>query len=143
MGGCFGGGSQYTDTAVAAGLMSQAMGAPVRVQLMRWDEIGWTRNGPASLMDVRAGIDSQGNLVAMDLTAIYPQYVSTLWPSSVLAGAPLPTPTYLVPNGSEPMYSLPNHRYTVKLIQITGNWVTGSALRSVGAHASTSATVAL
>jgi nicotinate dehydrogenase subunit B len=140
MGGCFGGGSQYTDTAVAAGLMSQAVGAPVRVQLMRWDEIGWTRNGPAALMDVRGGIDSRGNLVGMDLTAIYPQYVSTLWPSSVLAGAALPTPTFLVPNGSEPMYTLPNHRFTVKLMQITGNWVTGSALRSVGAHASAFAT---
>jgi nicotinate dehydrogenase subunit B len=140
MGGCFGGGSQYTDTAVAAGLMSQAVGAPVRVQLMRWDEIGWTRNGPAALMDVRGGIDSKGNLVAIDMTAIYPQYVSTSWPSSVLAGASLPAPTFLVPNGSEPMYTLPNHRFTVKLIQITGNWVTGSALRSVGAHASTFAT---
>ena len=41
MGGCFGGGAQYFDTAVAAALMSQAVGAPVRVQLMRWDEIGW------------------------------------------------------------------------------------------------------
>jgi CO/xanthine dehydrogenase Mo-binding subunit len=140
MGGCFGGGSQYTDTAVAAALMSQAVGAPVRVQLMRWDEIGWTRNGPAALMDARGGIDSQGNLVAIDLTAIYPQYVSTSWPTSVLAGASLPAPTFLVPNGSEPMYNLSNHRYTVKLIQITGNWVTGSALRSVGAHASTFAT---
>ena len=38
MGGCFGDGAQYFDVAQAAALMSQAVGAPVRVQLMRWDE---------------------------------------------------------------------------------------------------------
>ena len=56
--------------------MSQAVGAPVRVQLMRWDEIGWDRTAPASLMDVRAGIDGKGNLVAFDFTHFYPQYVN-------------------------------------------------------------------
>jgi len=35
MGGCFGDGSQYRDVAAAAAVMSQAVGAPVRVQLMR------------------------------------------------------------------------------------------------------------
>ena len=39
MGGCFGDGAQYFDVAVGAALMSQAVGAPVRVQLMRWDEV--------------------------------------------------------------------------------------------------------
>ena len=54
--------------------MSQAVGAPVRVQLMRWDEISWDSTSPPSLMDVRAGIDAKGNLVAMDYTHFYPQY---------------------------------------------------------------------
>ena len=44
MGGAYGH-AQYDDTAVAAALMSQAVGAPVRVQLMRWDEIGWDTYG--------------------------------------------------------------------------------------------------
>ena len=48
MGGCFGDGVQYFDVAQAAALMSQAVGAPVRVQLMRWDEIGWGQTSPAS-----------------------------------------------------------------------------------------------
>ena len=60
----------------AAALMSQAVGAPVRVQLMRWDEIGWDNTSPGSLMDVRAGIDAKGNLVAFDFTHFYPQYQS-------------------------------------------------------------------
>jgi nicotinate dehydrogenase subunit B len=134
MGGCFGNGTQYNDTAVAAALMSQAVGAPVRVQLMRWDEIGWTRNGPAALMDVRAGIDSQGNLVAIDLTNIYPQGVGYRWPSSVLAGAPLPVPSARNAYETVSMYNVRNSRYTVKSLQITGNWITGAQLRSVGAH---------
>lgn len=134
MGGCFGNGTQYNDTAVAAALMSQAVGAPVRLQLMRWDEIGWTRNGPAALMDVRAGIDSQGSLVAIDLTNIYPQGVGYRWPSSVLAGGPLPVPSARTAYATGSMYNLRNSRYTVKSIQITGNWITGAQLRSVGAH---------
>jgi CO/xanthine dehydrogenase Mo-binding subunit len=62
MGGCFGDGAQYYDTAQAAALMSQAVGAPVRVQLMRWDEISWGSSAPGSLVDVKAGIDAKGNL---------------------------------------------------------------------------------
>jgi nicotinate dehydrogenase subunit B len=33
------------------------------------------------------------------------------------------------------MYNLPNSRYTVKSLQITGNWITGAQMRAVGAHA--------
>ena len=34
--------------------MSKLAGAPVRLQLMRWDEQGWTRYGPAIMHDMRA-----------------------------------------------------------------------------------------
>ena len=44
---------------------------------MRWDEIGWDTYNPAALMDVRAGIDSRGNLVAIDFTNIMPQWGGT------------------------------------------------------------------
>ena len=40
-GGGTNGYNQYIDVAQAAALMSQLAGAPVRLQLMRWDEIGW------------------------------------------------------------------------------------------------------
>ena len=93
MGGCFGDGVQYFDVAQAAALMSQAVGAPVRVQLMRWDEIGWGQTSPASLMDVRAGVDAKGNLVAFDFTHFYPQYrADTVQTNAELAGVPLPSP---------------------------------------------------
>src|SRR5205814_50714 len=56
----FGPGNRYVDTAKAAAIMSKLAGAPVRVQLMRWDEHGWKAYGPAQLMDelaFAAGID--------------------------------------------------------------------------------------
>jgi nicotinate dehydrogenase subunit B len=58
--------SCYEDAAQAAAVMSQAVGAPVRVQFMRWDELGWDDYGPAHLADVRAGIDASGKLVAYE-----------------------------------------------------------------------------
>ena len=135
MGACYGH-AQYNDTAVAAALMSQAVGAPVRVQLMRWDEIGWDTYDPAMLMDVRAGTDSQGNLLAIDFTNIMPQWGGTNndWPSLALAGSASPATSNWPAYPPGPMYNLPNQRYTVTELQLTGNWVAGSYMRSVEAH---------
>ncbi|HZO96968.1 MAG TPA: molybdopterin cofactor-binding domain-containing protein [Gaiellaceae bacterium] len=126
MGGCFGDGAQYYDVAQAAALMSQAVGAPVRVQLMRWDEISWGQTSPASLMDVRAGIDAKGNLVAFDFTHFYPQYWSdSVQTNAELAGVPRPaTPSSISGNfWPAPMYELPNGRYLLKSIPLEDNWI--------------------
>ena len=61
-------------------------------------------------MDIRAGIDAKGNLVAFDFTHFYPQY----WTNSVqtnaeLAGTPLPA-VPSDPSGNfwpAPMYNAP------------------------------------
>ncbi|HEY7299807.1 MAG TPA: molybdopterin cofactor-binding domain-containing protein [Xanthobacteraceae bacterium] len=58
--------SCYEDAGQAAAIMSQAIGQPVRVQYMRWDEHGWDNYGPAHLAEVRAGVDAQGKLVAYE-----------------------------------------------------------------------------
>ena len=47
-----------------AALMSQAVGRPVRVQWMRWDEHGWEPKGPAIVQDLTGAVDDQGNVVA-------------------------------------------------------------------------------
>ncbi len=126
MGGCFGDGAQYFDVAQAAAIMSQAVGAPVRVQLMRWDEIGWGQTSPASLMDVRAGVDAKGNLVAFDFTHFYPQYRSdNVQTNAELIGVPLPTPASSISGHFYPaaMYNVPNGRYLLKSIPLLGNWI--------------------
>ena len=49
-----------------AALMSQAVSRPVRVQLSRQDEMAWENYGFAYVIDQRAGVDANGNLVAWD-----------------------------------------------------------------------------
>jgi nicotinate dehydrogenase subunit B len=56
--------SCYEDAPQAAAIMSQAVGRPVRVQFMRWDELGWDNYGPAQLAEVRAAIDADGKIIA-------------------------------------------------------------------------------
>ena len=94
--------------------------------LMRWDEIGWGQTSPGSLMDVRAGIDGNGNLVAFDWTHFYPQY----WANSVqtnaeLAGTPIPATSSGISGNMwpVPMYQVPNVRYLLKSIPLRNNWI--------------------
>ena len=66
--GSFGNGCVAFDTAESAAIMSKAVGKPVRLQMMRWDEHGWTHYAPAIMYDMRAGIDANGNIVAYEAT---------------------------------------------------------------------------
>jgi nicotinate dehydrogenase subunit B len=49
-----------------AALLSQAVGKPVRIQLTRRDEMAWENYGFAFVIDERAGLDAQGNIIAWD-----------------------------------------------------------------------------
>ena len=69
--GCYGLNGADTVTYDAA-LLSQAVGKPVRVQLTRKDEMAWENYGNAFVMDERAGVDAQGNIVAWDHEAWSP-----------------------------------------------------------------------
>ena len=52
------------DAAMAAAILSKAVGKPVRYQAMRHEAHGWDPKGPASVHSVRAGLDKDGNVVA-------------------------------------------------------------------------------
>jgi nicotinate dehydrogenase subunit B len=93
---------------------------------MRWDEMSWGQTSPPSLMDIRAGIDGKGKLVAFEFTHFYPEY----WANSVqtnaeLTGAALPAaPSSRSGNfWPAPMYDIPNARYLVKTIPLKDNWI--------------------
>ena len=90
--GSFGNGAVMFDTAEAAAIMSKAIGKPVRVQFMRWDEQGWTHYAPASLVDVRAGVDANGNIVAYDWTQ-WTQGGTNIFTSRELLGTTAPGAT--------------------------------------------------
>src|SRR5262249_45700364 len=55
-----------SDAAADALLLSREVGQPVRVQWMRHDEHGWDPKGPAQLLDLRAGMDAEGNILAWE-----------------------------------------------------------------------------
>jgi nicotinate dehydrogenase subunit B len=69
--GCYGLNGADTVSYDAA-LMSQAVARPVRVQLMRSDEMAWENYGAAYVIDQRVGLDANGNLVAWDYEAWSP-----------------------------------------------------------------------
>jgi nicotinate dehydrogenase subunit B len=73
--GCYGH-NGADDVAADAALMSQAVGKPVRVQWSRQDELGWDPKGPAMLMDVRGGLDAQGQVVAWDYKVLTTTHVT-------------------------------------------------------------------
>lgn len=51
---------------IDAALLSHAVGKPVRVQLSRQDEMAWENYGAACVIQQRAGIDDNKNIVAWD-----------------------------------------------------------------------------
>jgi len=60
-------GTNGADHAAAdAVLLSKTIGKPVRVQWSRQDEHGWDPKGPQQLLDLRAGFDAAGRMVAWD-----------------------------------------------------------------------------
>jgi nicotinate dehydrogenase subunit B len=70
--GCYGCNGADAVTYDAA-LLSQAVGKPVKVQLSRQDEMAWGENyGYAFVLDERAGLDAQGNIVAWDHESWFP-----------------------------------------------------------------------
>jgi nicotinate dehydrogenase subunit B len=63
--GCYGR-NAHEDAAADAALLARAVGQPVRVQWMRADEHGWDPKGPPTLLDMRAGLDAGGKILAWE-----------------------------------------------------------------------------
>jgi nicotinate dehydrogenase subunit B len=70
--GCYGR-NGHEDAAADAVLLARAVGQPVRVQWMRADEHGWDPKGPPVLIDMRGGLDGDGNVVAWSGAFFYPR----------------------------------------------------------------------
>ena len=70
--GCYGrNGSD--DCSSEAALIAKEVGRPVRLQWMRADEHGWDPKGPPVLLDYRASIDDQGQIVAWESDIYMPE----------------------------------------------------------------------
>lgn len=62
-------GSGDEDVAADAALLSQAAGKPVRVQWSREDMTAWGGKGPASVVDLAAALDEQGQVTALEFVS--------------------------------------------------------------------------
>jgi nicotinate dehydrogenase subunit B len=58
--------SCHDDVAEAAAMLSKEAGKPVRLQFMRWDELGWNNYGPAHVGEARAAANAEGKIVAYE-----------------------------------------------------------------------------
>jgi nicotinate dehydrogenase subunit B len=90
--GCYGRNGSDPAT-VDAALMSQLVGQPVRVQWMRHDEHGWDPKGPATVHQLRGGLDDKGEIVGWDHEAWIPAFFETTVIGSVLAGRTVRMPS--------------------------------------------------
>ena len=130
----FGGGAAHVDNGECAAVCSLAVGAPVRLQWMRWDEHGWDNYSPATLWDVKGGIDANGKLVAWDATSTsMASYAKT--PTEMQVGQPMTPPglgsadtTY-----SGTQYDIPTRRIVGKTLPYLNNYFKTSSLRAPNA----------
>ncbi len=121
--GSYGSNGAY-DAAADAVLLSRAVGKPVRLQWMRYDEHGWDPKGPAQLMQVRGSLDKDGNLIAFESRvsgAPGPTWVEAqLGPAS--AGMPSEPPRAGGPpttQNLETPYAVPNMRVSTRALAAT------------------------
>jgi CO/xanthine dehydrogenase Mo-binding subunit len=134
--GSFGGG-QEGEAAEQAALISQAIGKPVRLQWMRWDQTGWDCFGAAAQWDVQMGADATGRIVAADWTTYGQGQRSMIdttrellgtasWPTTPAAGGPTPS--------DSAVYNLPYARRVLAKTQpLYGGSLKTSDLRSPNA----------
>ncbi|WP_213771644.1 molybdopterin cofactor-binding domain-containing protein [Bradyrhizobium sp. dw_78] len=69
--GCYGR-NCADDVSADALLLSRAVGRPVRVQLTREQEHAWEPKGTGQLMDVKGGLNADGNVAGYDFATRYP-----------------------------------------------------------------------
>jgi nicotinate dehydrogenase subunit B len=137
--GCYGRNSADDVTADAA-LLSRAVAAPVRVQLMREQEHQWEPKGAAQLMEVRGGLNADGSPAAYDFTTSYP---SNAAPTLALLLTRIIEPNAVAyemgDRTARPPYAFNHLRVTVKDMppMLRASWLRGvSALPNSFAHES-------
>jgi nicotinate dehydrogenase subunit B len=126
------------DAAADAVVLSQAVDRPVRLQWTRQDEFVWEPKAPAMVMEVRAGLDGQGNITAWDYHVWSPSHVARarvaaqLVTAQLIAGQPAPAGRFSLgaERNAPTNYTFPRQRITVHFLPTSP--LRTSALRSLG-----------
>ncbi|WP_271895974.1 xanthine dehydrogenase family protein molybdopterin-binding subunit [Candidatus Phyllobacterium onerii] len=88
--GCYGRNGHEDAASDAALISSKVGGKPVRVQWMRADEHVWDPKGPPTLLDMKGGLDGNGEIVAWSSSLFTPATMGTNVPllTGMLANSP-------------------------------------------------------
>ena len=84
----FGGDGAEADAVI----LSQMTGKPVRVQWTLQEDLAWSSVSPPYLLDMKAGVDSNGRLIAVHSASYTPHQSDARLLGAVLAGMPCSTP---------------------------------------------------
>jgi CO/xanthine dehydrogenase Mo-binding subunit len=126
------GSAPYNDANQAAAIMSAVVGKPVRLQFMRWDEHGWDNYGPAQMTDIRAGVDANGKLVALEFTHFGIPYWTTPPAQQQVQGNSAAFAAQGRAEGtiSGAQYAIPNWRVVGKSLPLQNNYFKVTFLRA-------------
>ncbi|KLO58063.1 aldehyde dehydrogenase [Delftia tsuruhatensis] len=135
--GCYGR-NCADDVASDAVLLSQAVGRPVRVQLMREQEAAWEPKGAGQLIRVRGGLDENHAVLGYELKTCYPSNDAAAL-ALILTGK-VPNKPKVLQMGDRtaiPQYEYPKMRVVSQDAApiVRASWMRGvSALPNVFAH---------
>jgi CO/xanthine dehydrogenase Mo-binding subunit len=135
------GSNPTADVYQAAAILSKLSGAPVRLQYMRWDEHGYDNYGPATMYDVTGGVDSSGNITALNWTS-YTGGGASVTPTTEAIGSSAYAAAQ--PSGaastSDTIYKVStatgNKMLTTKSFSTYNGYLRNSSLRAPGAQQS-------
>ncbi len=111
------------DAGFEAAYLARELGRPVRVQWMRHEETAWDTKGPAFAVDLRGGLDAEGNVVALDYRARVANYAHLGYnqANSVLIaqlmGIRPERPSPGGARGPDDMYHIPNRRQDTRPVR--------------------------
>jgi CO/xanthine dehydrogenase Mo-binding subunit len=127
-----GGGGNQENPGPAAAVMSKLVGKPVRLQYMRWDEHGWDTFGATHLVDMRGGVDANGNITAWEYTSFALPYVNTGTPNELILGAPYPPPglSAVETSANGVQYEFPNWRVIWKTLPLYDGYFKTAYMRA-------------
>ena len=104
------------DAGFEAAYLARELDRPVRMQWMRHEETAWDTKGPAFAINLRGGLDANGNLLALDYGARIANYAHVGYnqPDTVLIaqlmGIRPERPSPGGGRGPDDMYHIPNRR---------------------------------
>ncbi len=120
--GCYGR-NGHEDAAADSALLAKITGKPVRVQWSRADEHGWDPKGPPTLIDLRANLDTAGQVTAWEADFFIPQGAAGMVELVAASLSNMPTDTALSPGGivqdSAIGYKFPNIKTVCRRLETT------------------------